>query len=252
MFKCSHTKGIFVCNDCGHEFESRLNDVTIKSRWCPYCNSYKLCENENCNQCYNKSFASHGKSKCWSKKNTEQPRNITKNSHTKYIFDCHDCGYEFLISPHSVNGGGGWCSKCVNKTEKKLFEYLKNNYENVMHQFKQSWCKKKNQLPFDFCLGNLSIIIELDGRQHFEQVSNWDCPVETQKTDRFKERCANENGYSVIRLIQKDVWNDTFDWKKELEKEINEIIQEKITRPEYVRNTYLWNPTTLPILEFQD
>lgn len=27
---------------------------------------------------------------------------------------------------------------------------------------------------------------------------------------------AIENGYSIIRLVQEEVWSDTFDWKSEL------------------------------------
>ena len=32
---------------------------------------------------------------------------------------------------------------------------------------------------------------------------------------------ANENGYTVIRLLQKDVWNDTNNWQEELTKMLN-------------------------------
>ena len=34
---------------------------------------------------------------------------------------------------------------------------------------------------------------------------------------------ANKNGYSIIRLLQEDVFNDTYDWKKELCDAIEEI-----------------------------
>ena len=71
-------------------------------------------------------------------------------------------------------------------------------------------------LPFDFCIPELKIIIELDGRQHFIQVSNWSSPEETYENDLFKEMCAKENGYSVIRIIQEDVLNDTYDWLAKL------------------------------------
>ena len=29
---------------------------------------------------------------------------------------------------------------------------------------------------------------------------------------------ANENGYTVIRLLQEDVWNDTNNWQEEYDK----------------------------------
>jgi len=66
--------------------------------------------------------------------------------------------------------------------------------------------QKKKHLPFDFCIQEHKIIIELDGRQHFKQVSNWCSPEEQFENDKFKEDCANNNGYSVIRLLQHDVF----------------------------------------------
>jgi very-short-patch-repair endonuclease len=52
---------------------------------------------------------------------------------------------------------------------------------------------------------------------------NWKNPEEQQKSDKFKEECANNNGYSVIRLLQEDVMNDTYDWVKELCDAIEQI-----------------------------
>ena len=78
------------------------------------------------------------------------------------------------------------------------------------------------------------MIFELDGRQHFQQVRNWSSPEEQFENDKYKEECANENGYSVIRLLQEDVFNDTFDWVKELYDAIEEI---KTT--EGITNMYL-------------
>jgi very-short-patch-repair endonuclease len=74
-------------------------------------------------------------------------------------------------------------------------------------------------LPYDFVLSEDKIIIELDGLQHFEQVSNWQSPEETHLNDVYKMKCANENGYSVIRLLQTDVFYDTYDWLNELRRE---------------------------------
>jgi hypothetical protein len=38
-----------------------------------------------------------------------------------------------------------------------------------------------------------------------------------------KEKCANENGYSLIRLLQKDVFFDNYEWLDEIVEKINEI-----------------------------
>lgn len=52
---------------------------------------------------------------------------------------------------------------------------------------------------------------------------NWDSPDKQQENDKYKEECANQNGYSVIRLLQEDVFYDTYDWVKELCDAIEEV-----------------------------
>lgn len=109
---------------------------------------------------------------------------------------------------------------CFHKTEMKLYEILLSSYHTVLYQFKPEWIKPKS---FDFCIPEYNIIIELDGRQHFEQVPKWRTPEEEFENDKYKEDCANDNGYSVIRIVQEDVFNDTYDWKKYLYGSIEEI-----------------------------
>jgi very-short-patch-repair endonuclease len=54
--------------------------------------------------------------------------------------------------------------------------------------------------------------------------------------DKFKQQCANQNGYSVIRILQEDVLNDKHNWFDKLLESIKSIIDEKI-----VKNIYLHN-----------
>lgn len=109
------------------------------------------------------------------------------------------------------------------KTETKLYESLLSIYPMIITQFKQDWCMKTTYLKFDFCIPEHNIIIELDGPQHFIQVSNWSSPEEQFVNDKFKEKCANENGFSVIRILQEDVLFNKYDWVTELYTAIEEI-----------------------------
>jgi very-short-patch-repair endonuclease len=140
---------------------------------------------------------------------------------------------EFLQSPNKHMGGKG-CPYCVNKTEGKLYEKLKILYPSITPQFKQEWCMKKK---YDFCIPEYNIIIELDGLQHFKQVSSWKSPEETFANDKYKQECANDNNYSMIRLLQDDVWFDKYDWCKELCDAIESIQQQPAG--ETVTNIYL-------------
>lgn len=78
------------------------------------------------------------------------------------------------------------------------------------------------------------VIIELDRKQHFEQIGNWLSPEKTRKNDIFKMKCANENGFSIIRILQKDVFKNKYDWLTELCENIKKIINEN-----KVQNIYM-------------
>jgi very-short-patch-repair endonuclease len=222
VFKCSNQKYWFDCDKCTHTFDTSVAYITNGGNWCRYCPSQDFCL-ENCDECYSKSMASHEKSKFWSIKNKYKPREIMKGSRQKIIFNCNRCELDFETIPYTVVFLNSWCPHCINKTELKLHNQLLSIYPNIISQFKQEWCKKVNYLPFDFCIPEDKIIIELDGPQHFVQISNWSSPEQQFENDKFKEECANNNGYSIIRLLQEDVLNDTYDWIKELCDTIEEL-----------------------------
>lgn len=46
--------------------------------------------------------------------------------------------------------------------------------------------------------------------------------------------CANQNGYSVIRIFQKDVFSDRIDWLNIIQKSIEEIKTKNIIENHYI------------------
>ena len=149
------------------------------------------------------------------------------NNKTNVIIICKNHGkYKQLPFNHICYKNG--CPFCINKSEYKLYKILKDNYKDlkVLYQFKVEWCRNKSYLPFDFLIKENNIIIELDGPQHFIQISNWQTPEKTQQIDKYKTDQANKNNYSVIRIYQPDLWLDTFNWLNELKNAIDYITQE--------------------------
>lgn len=232
VFKKSKKIYLFDCDKCYHSFESRLEHIN-NGHWCPYCVNQKLCKNNDCKICFEKSFASHNKSVYWSNKNINKPRDVFMSSGNKYCFDCNKCNNTFESSLDHIKQGK-WCSYCLYKTETKLYEKLKEKYCSLIHQYKVKWCKNKKYLPYDFVIPEHKIIIELDGLQHFQQVGNWKSPQENLIRDKYKEDCANNNGYSIIRILQDDVYNDRFEWLNELDENIQKIINDK-----QIQNIYI-------------
>ena len=182
--------------------------------------------------CYINSFASVDRSFDLHDK-TINPRTLFKSTNKKFKFDCDLCNSVFETQLSAINNGV-WCPYCVNKTEMILYNELKCVYSNLKRQYRVDWCKNINYLPFDFVIEDRKIIIELDGKQHFEQIGNWKSPEENRKTDLYKMNCANENGFSVIRILQKDVYRNKYDW-------INELIYniEKIKDDSHVQNIFM-------------
>ena len=225
VFKSNNNKFWFNCDNCYHSFDKSLNSIS-GGGWCHYCSSYKMCNKDiECNDCFNKSFASFEKSKYWDfNKNELIPREVFKNNNNKFWFNC--------INKHSFNSSlshithGKWCPYCVNKTEQKLYDLLIIKYPTLKTQFKVEWCKNITYLPFDFVLEEHKIIIELDGRQHFEQVNNWSSPEKTHQNDIYKMKCANDFGFSIIRILQEDVFYNTYEWFNELTNHIDTIISQ--------------------------
>jgi len=228
VFISSGKKYLFNCDKCKHTFEKPLNGI-VGGSWCGYCAHQIMCFDEKCNHCFDMSFASYEKSKYWSDKNETKPRQHFKFAKIKCWFNCDVCSHNFESSLLNVSCGY-WCPKCVNKTEKILLDFLRSKYTTTF-QPKFDWCineETKKKLPFDFLIENYKVIIELDGKQHFEQVKNWNDPLDTQKRDIHKMNLAIKNGYTVIRILQTDVYKNKIDWKKKLIKKIKEYDKPKI------------------------
>ena len=149
--------------------------------------------------------------------------NYVNNKHPIIII-CKKHG-EFTQQPY-VHLLGHGCPSCINKTEFKFYNKIKELYPEIKRQYKVEWCKNKLYLPFDFAIEEYKIIIEIDGEQHFNQISNWTPPEVQIEKDKYKMKCANDNDFSVIRLPQLDISKDKYDWFNEIQSHISKIINE--------------------------
>jgi formylmethanofuran dehydrogenase subunit E len=85
---------------------------------------------------FEKSFASHEKSKYWSDKNELKPYNVKINSRIKYLFNCDKCNHEFLRPLNKIYNDKEHCSYCV--IPSKL---LCNNNVAILILFLLNECK---------------------------------------------------------------------------------------------------------------
>jgi len=224
----SNDKYWFTCSQCTHEFEVTLNHVNHKSnpQWCPYCANLQRCARVDCSMCVSHSFAGctiPGRVECWNqeKNDGQTPRDVALNSNDKYWFTCSTakCGYQFKIALNTINAGK-WCRFCRQKTECILRVHLRTRLTSytVSTQYQFDWSNWR----YDFHLVNTEsqtpsdVLIELDGDQHFSQVSNWQSNVFTRQRDVDKMQLAVRNHHHILRLYQVHVFDNRFDWQTKL------------------------------------
>lgn len=119
--------------------------------------------------------------------------------------ECFECGRTFLTSLRNFTQHGGQvCSKCKNTEsigESKIRHYLDDNKINFIPQKWFDDCRDRNPLPFDFYLIDFNIIIEFDGRQHFEETEHFTYPLRMiQQHDKIKNNYCKAKGIYLIRI----------------------------------------------------
>lgn len=149
---------------------------------------------------------------------------------------CGYCEEDFEQLPdHHLLGYG--CPYCTSRTEGKLRQWLRKTYP------KTTVCSQWSlpclpECPFDFYLPQWQMIIEVDGPQHFAPLTtpnqhNQQCHQQKQKELRERQQkdiqkmvYAMENGISIVRLSQKNVWKDRNHWEERLQQTITKIRQQ--------------------------
>ena len=222
-YKNSRTKITIICPEHGI-FQQKPNGH-LNGRGCPKCAQIEISKKRSSN---NDEFIEKAKKVHGDKYDYSQVD--YKNAYTKITIICQKHGI-FQQKPNGHLNGRG-CPKCLLKTQTIVWEYLKTKFPEVAYEFRVKWCKNPNTkcyLPFDICIKNKKIIVEVDGYHHFEDVERHNSKVEDRKNiDSFKEDCVIEHGYSLIRVVQEEIFNNTYDWKSELLKTINMIESREI------------------------
>ncbi len=171
-----------------------------------------------------------------------------KSSRDYVTLICKDKNHKFNVKAgkHLFSLG---CPLCKNTSELKLFDKLRKIYNNLSFQ---KYFKENNEIktyPFDFCLEEFKVIIELDGDQHFRKIEYFkDSNIEErQRVDFLKMFEVSKLGYSIIRIYQPNILLTKFNWLNLICESINFIIENNkpcvvtIEKEKKVYNTYIDN-----------
>jgi len=126
---------------------------------------------------------------------------------TKIKHKCLVCEHEWLVKPGNTLKGRG-CPECSEShLERSVSNYLRNN--NILYSVQKQFddCRNINPLKFDFYLSDFNILIETNGRQHYEPVEYFggeeDFKKQHQRDQIKRDYCKKQN----IKLIEIPYWD---------------------------------------------
>lgn len=132
--------------------------------------------------------------------------NEYKNTYSTLKIKC-SCGNPFDVMFDVFKQGKQKCDLCIPKSkgELRIENYLKKNNIEYQKQYKVKECVNKRMLPFDFQIEkqNTSLLIEYDGKQHFQHINIWqglDGLNERKQNDTLKNRYAIQQDQKLIRI----------------------------------------------------
>ena len=144
---------------------------------------------------------------------------INDRSKIEIICDKHG---SFLQSPSSHLRSG--CPHCnESKGEREVSKILKSYNINFDRQKKFPDCKNVFELPFDFYIPSLRILIEFDGIQHFEPIQYFGGLRAFEKlkiNDKIKSDYCEDNYIDLIRI--------RYDQIDSIEKILKDSLENKI------------------------
>jgi hypothetical protein len=96
------------------------------------------------------------------------------------------------------------CPNCKNSLgEETIYVYLKRLNVNFIREYKYADCKDIEELPFDFYLPDHNLLIEYDGKQHFEPLEffgGMEAFLDRVKKDTIKINYAKNKEIPLLRI----------------------------------------------------
>ena len=216
----SHKKVWCLCpigceHGCKHEWQTTINEFSRGSR-CPYCcvAAKQICYHGSLE------FKRPDIAKEWHSKNELKASEVSVGTEKKYWWICSE-NHEWCAQVDFRTQKNRGCPICVRKTQKKLYEWLHNNFNEleIKSETYFPWSKSRTSkyyYRFDFIITKMNLIIELDGLQHFKDVWKFSPAEITCELDVYKMKQAIKEEYTIIRILQEDVYYNRNNWEEKL------------------------------------
>ncbi len=209
----SKSKVKIFCKEHGYFFMAPSNHL-IGQR-CPKCSGTKK---KTTTDFINQSFLVHNDRYDYSDVNYV-------NNRVKVKIICEKHGIFYQTPKEHLRGHG--CSQCNMSRGESIISYKLSNLNlDFKREVKFDTCvsDKGVKLPFDFYLPDYNILIEYDGRQHYEHVEAFGDIITHEnliKNDKLRNKWCSENNMKLIRIR----WDNE---KSDIEKLFNFISNNEI------------------------
>lgn len=190
------------CNECEKYFWQKPKNHLTGSG-CQYCRNRKISERQKMtlSDFIRRSKKIHNKDYCYDNTNYV-------NSRTKLEIKCNKCGKKIKIRPDAHIAGGGCSCHSESIGEKLIKNYLNKLNVKFIKNKKFKDCKRIRPLSYDFYLVDFRILIEYDGRQHFQPFFNGKISRQKaqkvlklqQESDKIKTEFAHKNNIKLVRI----------------------------------------------------
>lgn len=117
------------------------------------------------------------------------------------------CNKLFKATPIQIIRNKTGCPYCyTSKGEDVVEAYLKEKGYSFSKQYRIKECRNQRPLPFDFAVfkeGQLWLLIEYDGIQHFKPKFGRENLMKTQHNDKIKNKYCEDNNINLLRIPYK-------------------------------------------------
>lgn len=215
-----HTKPYWICKcECGEIISVYGNSLRSgKTTQCKKC-GYKQASNTRYHELYNSLIGKHFNNITVLEEDFSKGN---KAGEARYWKCKCDCGKEISLNTHQILNESVFSCGCYRSKGEYIISQLLN--ENNIKYIKEktfSDCRfvDTNKLArFDFYLPDYQVLIEFDGRQHFENPGGFFTEEEVQKIrirDNYKNDWCNKQNIKLIRIPYYDEKKISIEYLKE-------------------------------------
>lgn len=190
----------YITYECPSHGEHRMRIANfLNGKGCPGCKSDNASERNR----FDREYIIRAVAECGGE--LTNPDDYI-NNHTKNLkIKCPSCGNIFTTSlVVFTQHGGQVCENCYSSESIGEMRIRMCLEENGIEFIQEHWfcdCRDVNPLPFDFYIPTMNLIIEFDGRQHFEDAGLFSYSIEkTRAHDAIKNKYCEDNGITLIRI----------------------------------------------------